>query len=121
MYLAFKIASAGSRIGFIHKSSAPGIIDGVILQIVNPKAYVVGTTLFSGFAFMPTNYWAEVATKLVIFSAIWIPIHFLWLFLGVMLNRLNLSARTQWFVNMAMAGSILIVALLAIGQQIRGI
>ena len=37
-YLAFKIATAGSRIAFIETDSAPGIFNGIALQIINPKA-----------------------------------------------------------------------------------
>lgn len=46
---AVRIALAGTRIGFMEARSAPGARNGVILQLINPKADVVNTTLFSGF------------------------------------------------------------------------
>lgn len=49
-YLAVKIALAGTKIGFIHMA-APGFLTGVILQLINPKAYAVNTMLSSSFAF----------------------------------------------------------------------
>jgi threonine/homoserine/homoserine lactone efflux protein len=116
-YLALRIAFAGSRIAFIEKASPPGIGGGVVLQIFNPKAYAVNTALFTGFEFFPTNYIAEVATKFVIVNAIWIPIHFLWLWAGVSLHRLNLSERVHRAINMAMAASMMIVVLLAIEMK----
>ena len=45
LYLAAKIAFAGSRIAFIHSERPPGFLGGFLLQFVNPKAYVVNTAL----------------------------------------------------------------------------
>ena len=58
-YLASKIALAGSNIAFIKAKSPPGIISGVLLQAINPKAYVVNTTLVSGFAFYQSSFAIE--------------------------------------------------------------
>lgn len=113
LYLAAKIALAGSRIGFIHPDRPPGIAGGIALQAVNPKAYVVNTALFTGFAFMPQSPLGEVLIKLIIMNSIWIPIHLLWLGAGVGLHRLDLSDRTRLAVNVAMALSMLAVVALA--------
>jgi len=102
-YLATKIAFAGSKIAFIEKQSAPGLINGLTLQLINPKAYAVHTTLFSGFAFMADQPAWEIALKFLVMNAIWIPIHYLWLGAGVTLHRLDLSARTQTIINILMA------------------
>ena len=55
LYLASKIALAGSNIAFIKAKSPPGIASGVLLQAINPKAYVVNTTFVSGFAFYQSS------------------------------------------------------------------
>ncbi|MFT4784123.1 MAG: threonine/homoserine/homoserine lactone efflux protein [Paracoccaceae bacterium] len=112
-YLALRIAFAGSRLAFINRAKAPGISGGIALQAINPKAYAVNTALFSGFAFMPGAAGAEIIVKFVIINAIWVPIHFLWLWFGVVLNRLDLSPRVQRTVNFAMAASMLLVVALA--------
>lgn len=117
VYLALKIGFAGAKIGFIESAAPPGILNGVVLQIFNPKAYVVSTSLFSGFAFLPHSYLTEVIVKVLVFNAIWIPIHFLWLFLGIYLNRLDLSHKTQRVINIVMAGAMLGVVGLAILVQ----
>ena len=54
-WLALRIALSGSNIAFIKATKAPGIIDGISLQAINPKAYVVNTALFTGFAFWPDS------------------------------------------------------------------
>jgi threonine/homoserine/homoserine lactone efflux protein len=112
-YLAARIAFAGSRIAFIERARAPGVSGGILLQAINPKAYAVNTTLFSGFGFLPQNYPLEIALKFLIANAIWIPIHFAWLWAGIALRRMNLAHRTQRAINIAMAVSMLLVVALA--------
>lgn len=115
LYLAARIALAGSRVAFIEAQSAPGIRNGIALQIINPKAYVVGTTMFSGFSFMPGNLMAETLLKFLILNVIWVPIHILWLYMGISLRRLDLPARTQRTINIAMSVALILVVGLALG------
>lgn len=113
-WLALRIALAGTGIAFIRSNSPPGLIDGLALQAINPKAYVVNTTLFTGFAFDGLSLGAETAWKFVLINAIWIPIHLLWLQLGIALERLSLSPRRQRQINVGMALSLLAVVALAL-------
>ena len=113
LYLAARIAFAGSRIAFIERSRAPGVVGGAMLQLINPKAYAVNTAFFSGFAFMPDDPVLEVLIKFLIFNIAWIPIHFLWLWAGVTVRRLDLPDRTQFIINSAMAIAMLAVVALA--------
>ena len=112
-YLALKIALAGTKIGFIHMP-APGFVTGVVLQLINPKAYAVNTMLFSSFAFYPDNFAVETGLKLLINNVIWIPIHFLWLCARVKVNQLDLPAQTQKMINFVMAGCLLAVVGLSV-------
>ena len=114
LYLAARVAFAGSKIQFIEAQAPPGVMAGVLLQPINPKAYVVNTTLFSGFAMFPDAYWSEVAVKLLILNLIWIPIHLAWLWAGVALELLHLPARTQRAINIFMALAMLAVVALAL-------
>ncbi|WP_298968467.1 LysE family transporter [uncultured Roseobacter sp.] len=117
-YLAFRIAFAGSKIAFIERASPPGIVGGIMLQAINPKAYAVNTALFTGFGFWAQNLTVEIALKFLIVNAIWIPIHFTWLWLGITLRRMNLRQRTQRMINIAMALSMMTVVVLAALAQI---
>ncbi len=114
LYLAARIAFAGSRIAFVEAKSAPGIGAGLLLQAINPKAYAVNTALITGFAFYPASLAVETGLKLVIMNLIWIPIHLGWLWAGVALHRLNLPDRTQRAINYGMALAMLGVVALAI-------
>ena len=117
VYLAWRIAFSGSQINFIHKASAPGFINGVTLQAINPKAYLVNTALFTGFAFWPQSLLTETLIKFAIINLIWVPIHLLWLWFGVTLRRLQLPGRVQAAINAFMALSMLIVVGLALWAQ----
>lgn len=118
LWLAWRIASAGARVGFIEARTPLGFWNGLALQPINPKAYVVGTTLFSGFAFMPDTLWLETLIKLVIMNLIWVPLHLGWLGAGVSLRRLDLGPRAQRIVNICMALSMLMAVGLALLSQL---
>ena len=113
-YLASKIALAGSKISFIKAKSPPGIISGILLQAINPKAYVVNTTFVSGFAFYQSSFAVELIIKFFIMNSIWIPLHLLWLYVGTVLHELNLSNRNQRIINLMMSISMVIVVVISI-------
>ena len=114
LWLAWRIASAGAQIGFIQARTPLGFWNGLALQPINPKAYVVNTTLFTGFSFMPDALWLETAIKLLIMNLIWIPLHLGWLGAGISLRRLDLGPQAQRRVNIAMALSMLVAVGLAL-------
>jgi len=114
LYLASKVAFSGSKIAFIKADRAPGIRDAILLQALNPKAYVVNTAMIAGFPLGFQSYWSEISIKLLIMNAIWVPLHFLWLWFGVELRRLDLAPETQRLINYAMAAAMVVVVLLAL-------
>lgn len=120
LYLAAKIAFAGSKIAFIEATKPPGFWGGIALQVINPKAYVVGTFVFSNFSIWPQSLFVEILLKLVILNAIWIPIHILWLSAGVTINRLALEHKTQRIINIAMAVAMLLVVGIAMWSTLFG-
>lgn len=117
-YLASRIAFAGARLAFAPAQSDPGVLAGIFLQPINPKAYAVNTALFSGFSLNPNALASEVIWKVIVVNAIWIPIHVVWVWFGGQLKALDLAPRRQRLVNFAMAGSMLFVVGLAIASVI---
>ena len=113
-YLAFRIATAGSKIGFGPAKTPLGFRNGLMLQFINPKAYVVATTVFSGFRFMPATPVQEVIVKLLVFNAIWIPVHLIWLGAGTKIGQLDLAPKSQQKINIGMAISLVIVVIAAL-------
>ena len=119
LYLAAKIAFAGAKIAFIDPQNPPGVLGGILLQAINPKAYAVNTSLITGFSFAPDALAFEITMKLLIANAIWIPIHLLWLWAGVKLHALNLPAGRQRMINLGMAIALLIVVGLALWSLLQ--
>ena len=115
-YLAFRIALAGSKVAFIEMLTAPGFLAGMSLQFINPKAYAVHTTFFTGFAFYPDSFVVEISLKLVILNTIWLLLHTLWLYAGYRLHELQLSAKVQKLINIFMALCLCLVISLSVGS-----
>lgn len=117
LYLAYKIAFAGAKVAFIETPAAPGIVGGVLLQAINPKAYAVNTALFTGFQLWENALVTEIMVKFLIINMIWIPVHFLWLGAGVLIRKLDLAPRTQFVINCFMASAMLgVVAAAALSE-----
>ena len=112
-YLALRIGFAKSKIAFIHMAT-PGFGTGVSLQFINPKAYAVHTTFFSGFVLYPDNFLFEVIIKQLSMNIIWISFHIIWLFAGVKLNELNLTSNNQNQINIGMALCLMVVVLISL-------
>ena len=114
LLLAYKIAMSGATISFSTAERKPGVIDGIFLQLVNPKAYAVNTAMYTGFLIYPNTIALEIVVKFIIMNLIWFPIHLFWLFLGVYLKGLNLSAKLQTKINFLMAFALVVVVILAL-------
>jgi len=120
LYLAAKIALAGSKLGFINPPTPPGFWNGLALQPINPKAYAVNAAFFSGFPIAGMAPTGEIAVKFAIMNAIWIPIHLAWMWAGIALRQLNLPDGWTRAINYAMAGAMLVVVGLAVYAQLAG-
>ncbi|MEM7733467.1 MAG: LysE family transporter [Pseudomonadota bacterium] len=116
LWLAFRIATAGTRIAFVEKMSPPGFAGGLALQAINPKAYAVSTAIFASFPLFEDDFIREAIVKLVIFNAIWLVSHSAWLWFGAAIRRLDLPQRTQRKINFAMAAALVTVVALAAWQ-----
>jgi len=112
-YLSLKIMLKGSEIAFINPENKPSLLDGIILQLVNPKAYAFHSILLTGFIVFPNNFLLETSWKFIVMNLIWIPLHIGWLALGVSIEKINLSSQTQRRINIFMGTSLMIVALLS--------
>ena len=106
-YLAVKILMKNPEEQKTSNFTKINFYDGLILQILNPKNYIVQITLFSGFLIGDDNFILEAVIKLLIANMIWLPMHLVWLILGVRINKMQLSKKSLRILNMIMAGSLL--------------
>ena len=114
LILSYKIITHGSKIAFPNHLSVPNVVDGIILQLINPKAYAVHTLIFSGFSIYPNDFFLETTWKLIAMNTIWFPIHFIWLAGGSIIKEISLKPKSQVIVNVSMGTSLLIVSILSV-------
>ena len=98
-FLSWRIATSDNKTGFKQSLKAPRLYEGIFLQFVNPKAYVVQGHLFVVLSLGMASYNAEIIVKFMIVNSIWIPIHLLWLWLGISLKKWSLAVNKQVWVN----------------------
>ena len=70
LHLAYQIASAGNKLSFRHPHSYPGFKSGLVLNLLNPKAYAVNSALLMGFTLYPDNLPVELILKIAIMNGI---------------------------------------------------
>ena len=112
-FLSWRIATSDNKTGFKETSKAPKLYEGVFLQFVNPKAYVVQGHLFVVLSLGISSYNVEILTKFLIVNSIWIPIHIFWLWLGISLKKWSLASNKQVWVNRGMGLALFAVVILS--------
>ena len=118
-FLSWRIATSENKTGFKQSFKAPKLYEGIFLQFVNPKAYVVQGHLFVVLSLGMASYNVEILTKFIIVNSIWIPIHLFWLWLGISLKRWSLASNKQVWVNRGMGLSLFAVAILSAVMEIN--
>ena len=112
-FLSWRIATSDNKTGFKQSLKAPRLYEGIFLQFVNPKAYVVQGHLFVVLSLGMASYSNEIIVKFIIVNSIWIPIHVLWLWLGISLKRWSLAVNKQIWVNRGMGLALFAVVILS--------
>ena len=112
-FLSWRIATSDNKTSFKQRFKSPKLYEGVFLQFVNPKAYVVQGHLFIVLSLGILPYNLEIITKFIIVNSIWIPIHFLWLWLGISLKKWSLASNKQIWVNRGMGLALFAVVILS--------
>ena len=103
VYVAFQVAGYNQTVNDTEKKCRLGVINGVIIQLLNPKAYAVGIALLSGFPLAMNNMFSEVIIKLLLINSIFVPAYFLWLFFGEILHARLLVTTNNKTVNVSLA------------------
>ena len=118
-FLSWRIATSENKTGFEQNFKAPKLYEGIFLQFVNPKAYVVQGHLFVVLSLGMASYNVEILTKFIIVNSIWIPIHLFWLWLGISLKRWSLASNKQVLVNRGMGLSLFAVVILSAVMELN--
>jgi threonine/homoserine/homoserine lactone efflux protein len=108
VYLAYKLYFAGTT----HLSDAdlPSFTQGVLLNLINPKAYASLITLFSQFSIGDTHKLNTIALTALVCIAVVSVIDALWLLAGAKLGKVLKSHQHIKRLNGACSLAILLVA-----------
>ena len=118
-FLSWRIATSDNKTGFKQSLKAPRLYEGIFLQFVNPKAYVVQGHLFVVLSIGMASFNTEIIVKFIIVNSIWIPIHLLWLWLGISLKKWSLSVNKQIWVNRGMGLALFAVVVLSAFMELN--
>lgn len=110
IYLAWRLA--GSRVGEASAAQAPGFVQGLLFQAVNPKTWVKSLTLAS--VFMPANLSVAAGAWLVagVGLLIGLPCTSTWACFGMAIRRWLHAPRRQRIFNALLGGALLALALM---------
>ena len=120
-FLSWRIATSDNKTGFKQSLKAPRLYEGIFLQFVNPKAYVVQGHLFVVLSLGLASFNTEIIVKFIIVNSIWIPIHLLWLWLGISLKKWSLAVNKQIWVNRGMGLALFAVVVLSAIMELNSV
>jgi threonine/homoserine/homoserine lactone efflux protein len=108
LYLAWAIATAPPLADDAGERRRPSFAAGILLSLVNPKAYAAMAALYSGFVLLDGRIALDTALKTVLITAILVAVNLAWLFAGAGLTRLFRDPRTNRAINVAFAVVLLL-------------
>jgi threonine/homoserine/homoserine lactone efflux protein len=109
-YLAFRIATAPPPAQRSREASAPSFAAGVLLALVNPKAYAAMVALFSGFVLIGDRLALDAAAKIAVLVAIITAVNLAWLSVGAALTRAFQDPRASRAINITFAVLLIVSA-----------
>lgn len=113
LWLAWRIATAPPLSKGRVRQEAPTVAAGLLLSLVNPKAYVAMAALYSGFTLLPDQPGADVTLKLVVLTLVIASVNVAWLLAGVALTRSFRGPRTNRVINLIFAVALVASVALA--------
>lgn len=114
LYLAYRIATAPPLGEHAERRSVPGFLPGLLLALMNPKAYAVFATLFAGFVIVPDDVVSDAVLKGTVIMVMLTAIDTSWLYAGGALRHWFQEPTTSRRINIAFAVLLLASVLLAL-------
>lgn len=114
LYLAFRIATAPPLADADDTARAPSFAAGVLLSLVNPKAYAAMAALYSGFVLIPDVPFLDAVAKWLVLVAVIALVNICWLWGGSLLTRHLRDPRLNRIVNIGFAVLLIVSVVLAV-------
>lgn len=107
-YLAWKIWTASSNIAQLVECKPLSLLDGIISQWVNPKAWIVAASGIAAYTSPGVAYDASVVAISMVFFLICFPSVGAWAVFGVMARKLIQTEKTIQRLNIMMSVLLLV-------------
>jgi len=114
VYLAYRIATAPPLEADAEPGNAPRWYEGVVLSLINPKAYAAMAALFSGFILVAGNPLGDTLTKAAVLMPTIITVNAGWLLAGSALTRFLRQERLSRIINVIFAVLLIISVIVAV-------
>jgi threonine/homoserine/homoserine lactone efflux protein len=109
VWLAWRIASAPPLAEANSTDRLPPTFTaGIVLSLLNPKAYASMAALFSGFVLVATNPLLDAGLKTVILVAVVFTVDLVWLSVGAVLTRHFRNPRHNRIINILFAALLIL-------------
>jgi threonine/homoserine/homoserine lactone efflux protein len=113
LWLAYHIATAPPLNDQARTERRPRLLDGLILGVINPKAWIAISTVFASARLADTAV-ADAALKIALLAAVVVGIHAIWLFAGRLMMPAMRRPRLSRAVNIALAALLVAASVLAL-------
>jgi len=118
-YLAYKFLRPGTAVDTQKPTTAVfTFYDGLILQLLNPKGWVMLFLMFSLFLDGSINQSLQVVYLVILLAALNISTHFIWVAIGAVLAKYISSSSTKQYLNYFFAISLLLVSLWLLDETV---
>ncbi len=108
IYLAYRIATPPPLAKDAGQRPRPSFAGGILLALVNPKAYAAMAAMFSGFVLIDGRPGLDAVAKTIVLMVIILIVDIAWLSAGSALTRVFGDPRASRVINLAFA--VLLVA-----------
>jgi len=113
LWLAYHLATAPPLNDQTWAERYPRLIDGLILGVINPKAWIAITAVVAS-ARLADSTLVDAALKIPLLAAIVVGIHVIWLLAGRLMVPVMREPRLSRAVNVVLAALLVAAALLAL-------
>ena len=113
LWLAYHLATAPPLTEQTRAERHPRLIDGLILGVINPKAWIAITAVVAS-ARLADSAPVDAALKIPLLAAVVVAIHASWLLAGRLMVRVMRRPRLSRAVNVTLAALLVAASLLAL-------
>jgi threonine/homoserine/homoserine lactone efflux protein len=113
LWLAYHLATAPPLSEQTRAERHPRFIDGLILGVINPKAWIAITAIVASVRLADTAS-VDAALKIPLLAAMVVGIHVIWLLAGRLMVRVMRQPRLSRAVNITLAALLVGASLLAL-------